>query len=66
VLGGFYGEGMSFTTYATLEQMMQQRVADRLHEAAQDRLAQVAHSTSSSPRRRATVVGLLSYVISLL
>ena len=60
---------MSFSTYAALEQMMQQRVADRLHEAEQNRLADAAQLGMRNPRRRASAAlltsGLVRFVVSL-
>jgi hypothetical protein len=62
---------MSFTTYAALEQMMQQRVADRLHEAEQNRLADAAQlgrgANGSSSRISAALLtsGLVRFLVSL-
>ena len=55
---------MSFTTYAALEQMMQQRLADRLQEAEQNRLAdaaQVGRRASTAP----LASRLVRFVVSL-
>jgi hypothetical protein len=55
---------MSYTSYAALESLVNERVADRLTEAAQQRLIDAVKG-SHAVRRPRSVVRLLSYVASL-
>jgi len=58
---------MSTTNPATLELLMQQRIADRLHEAEQDRIASAARRSSTTRHSAfATVVAFARMVIASL